>query len=458
MSVALSLRSVAATPLRQPATLGAGPIAIAPPPCPTSIEDAGLSAVMAADLTLKVLLLRGTALGYDVGRDLRLPFSIVEPVLMHLKEQKLLEVVGGDLLGPVSYKFALTDTGRSRAREAVAACQYVGPAPVTLEQYVRQTELQSVRGIGCTRAKLRAVLPHLVLPDSLIEELGPAIVSGRSILLFGPSGSGKTSISRALGEFLNRLGGAIWVPTALLVENSIITVFDPQLHDQLEDEASSASRIDDLFRSQREPHDARWRHVRRPVVIAGGELTLEMLDLRFSAAGNFYQAPVHIKANGGVLVIDDFGRQVVSPRNLLNRWILPLEERQDYLSLATGKKVAVPFEQLVVFSTNLDPAHLADEAFLRRIRHKIYISPPDRATYTEIFCKICQQLDLPYRSTAVDCLYNRYYDRGREPRSSDPRDLLEIVVALCRFRSQELDLSDVLVLEAADRFFGSFEA
>ena len=315
-----------------------------------------------------------------------------------------------------------------------------------------------MRGIACTAETLKQVFTHLVLPEGLMHELGPAVVSGRSILIYGPAGSGKTAISRALGEFLNTFGGDIWIPYALLAENSVITVFDPLIHHPVAPEKSEAHApsLEDLFKSKADTHDRRWVRIRRPVVVAGGELTLEMLELRYSTAGNFYQSPLHLKANGGVFLIDDFGRQIVSPRNLLNRWILPLEERQDFLTLATGKNIAVPFEELILFSTNLEPQHLVDEAFLRRIRHKISITSPDRSTYEQIFQKVCDRIGMPHRPDTVDFLYSRYYERGREPRSSDPRDLLEIVESICRFRCTDLELNVELIAESASRFFGEF--
>jgi hypothetical protein len=425
------------------------------PPCPQTLEETGLNAVILAELVLKFLSVRGTGAGYELAQDVGMPFPILEPILVHLKDQKLIEVGGGDLMGPISYRFGLTDAGRLRAREALAACQYIGPAPVTLEQYTRQTRLQTVQGIPCTRETLGRVFTHLVLSDRLLNELGPAVVSGRSMLIYGPPGSGKTAVSKALGEFLNSFGGEIWIPHAVIAETSVITVFDPLIHRPVMTPASaSPPNLQELFKSPRDAFDRRWIRIRRPVVIVGGELTLEMLDLRYSQAGNIYQSPLHVKANGGVFLIDDFGRQIVSPRNLLNRWILPLEERQDYLTLATGKKISVPFEELILFSTNLEPQQLVDDAFLRRIRHKILISSPTRETLTQIFQKVCSQVGLDYRPECLDFLYTRYYDKGREPRSSDPRDLLEIVESICRFRDTGRALSEDLIAEAAERFFG----
>jgi predicted ATPase with chaperone activity len=431
-----------------------GPRVAPPPPSPADHLATGLSEVAIGELVLKHLFVQGVCAGFEVARRICLPFSVLEPILQWLKDQKLLEVMGGDILGPISYRYALTEQGRLRAREAMSVCQYVGPAPVTLEQYFQQMQRQAVRGVVCHRERLKTSTQHLVLPDDLLDALGPAVVSGHSMLLYGPPGSGKSAVSRALGEFLNREGGLIWVPYALYAEDSIITLYDPLVHRRIEDELLHVDWESFVLTQHGVEPDRRWVSVRRPIVVAGGELTLEMLDLSFNTTGNFYQPPMQLKANGGVLVIDDFGRQIVSPRHLLNRWILPLEERVDYLTLANGKKLKIPFELLVIFSTNLDPRELADEAFLRRIRYKIEFRPPDRAQFEAIFQTVCSRLELAYRPEAVDRLFEKYYVGERRPRGSDPRDLLEIVVAICRYRNEEPRVDTELIDEAAERFFG----
>lgn len=433
----------------------------APPPVPLSLADCGLGLMLLCDLVLKQLYLQGAKLGLDITRELRLPFGIVDEALKFLKDEKCIEVASGEVIGRVSYRFQLTDLGRARAREAFEQCRYVGPAPVPLEAYVRQCALQTVKGTQCTPEALRDALRGLVIRPSLLEELGPAVCSGKSIFVYGPPGNGKTMIAKALGQFLNANGGEIYVPYALLAESSIITVFDPTVHQTTDthDLYASDAGHGTPGPSEGAPHgydhppDLRWRRIRRPVIITGGELTLDMLELRYNAVSNFYQAPLHIKANGGVFLIDDFGRQLVSPRDLLNRWILPLEERIDYLTLATGKKICVPFEQLIIFSTNLDPRELVDEAFLRRIRHKIQVGTPDRELFTAIFQATCQRLQVPYSPAAVAFLYATWYDAGKPPRASDARDLLEIVQSICRFRNVEVQLTEVLLGEAAQRFF-----
>lgn len=445
------------TPVVSASVARSKPVRLAPA-CPTTLEEAGIGLMTLADLLLKHLYMQGNTLGVQLARHVRLPFQLVEEALRFLKSEKCLEVVSGDLIGPASYRFNLTELGRKRAQEGFHHCRYVGPAPVSLEAYIAQCRLQQVSTVTCHMDVLRSAFDGLVIRPSLLEELGPAVCSGKSIFVYGPPGNGKTMIGKGLGRFLNLHGGEIYVPYAIDAEGSIITIYDPTIHtptdhEELAAEYSALSALSVGADGTPPNSDLRWRRVKRPVVITGGELTLDMLDLRYHSESNYYNAPLHIKANGGVFLIDDFGRQIVSPRDLLNRWILPLEDRVDYLTLATGKKLAIPFEQLIVFSTNLDPRELVDEAFLRRIRHKIKIGPPSREVYSEIFRLCCQQRKIPFDARAIDYLFANYYDQGKPPRSSDPRDLLEIALSICRFRNQEVSLQPELLAVAAERFF-----
>jgi predicted ATPase with chaperone activity len=429
------------------------------PAAPDSMKESGLSLAFLNELLLRTLYVKGSLLGLDLARDICLPFKVIEEALKFLKDEKCIEVAGGDLIGRVSYRFNLTELGRKRAQESMKACQYVGPAPVPLDDYVEQTYRQAVTGINCAPDPLKAAFAHLIIKDELFNAIGPAIISGRSIFIYGPPGNGKTAIARSIGEFMNHAGGEIYVPYAFIAENSIVTLYDKAIHQRVDD--GGADRIEDNEATIRRllntgTVDPRWVRIRRPVLVTGGELNLEMLDLRYNAVANFYQAPLHIKANGGVFLIDDFGRQLCSPKELLNRWILPLEDRHDYLTVASGKKFEVPFEQLIIFSTNLDPKDLVDDAFLRRIRHKVGIDAPPRDIYERIFNAYAKRLGMNPCPDAVDYLFERYYEKGRCTRASDCRDLLEIVQSICRFRRQPVHLTRELMVESSRSFISEF--
>lgn len=433
------------------------------PRTPTNLHDTGLTLGFLAEMALKVLYVQGSLLGQEIAHQIRLPFPLIDEALRFLKDQRCLEASGGDVMGRISYRFGLTELGRLRARETFEQCRYVGPAPVTMEQYVAQCRRQTVTGMSCSPATLKSAFEGFILRPDILDDLGPAVCSGRSIFVYGPPGNGKTVIAKGLGRFLNMSGGELYVPYAIQAENTIITIFDPVLHQTTDDAdlarrgmlpkspqhstpSGGASNSDALA-------DLRWRRVRRPVVITGGELNLDMLELQHHKNGNFYNAPLHIKANGGVFLIDDFGRQLVSPRDLLNRWIVPLEERVDYLTLSTGRKFSVPFEQLVIFSTNLNPKDLVDDAFLRRIRYKIRVDPPEKAIFTQIFFTTCQQRGVTPSHAAVEYLYQNYYDKGRTPRSSDPRDLVDLAQAMCRFHARPVEWNEETLRYATSRLF-----
>jgi predicted ATPase with chaperone activity len=430
------------------------------PSAPENLQQTGLTLGFLNQLILRTLYVRGGMLGLDLSRLLCLPFKVIEESLGFLKNEKCIEVLGGDLIGRISYRFNLTDIGRRRAQEALDQCAYIGPAPVPLEDYVEQTYRQAVTAIDVSPEAIRAAFSHLVISEELFNAVGPAIVSGKSVFIYGPPGNGKTSIAQAIGSFMNNAGGEIYIPYAFMAEHNVITVFDAAVHEAAEQDAET--RLEDNEATIRRllntgTVDARWVKIKRPVIVTGGELNLPMLDLKYSAESNYYQAPLHVKSNGGIFLIDDFGRQLCSPKELLNRWIVPLENRIDYLSLASGQKFQVPFEQLTMFSTNLDPKDLVDDAFLRRMRHKVEILAPKRDIYERIFNANTKRLGMNSCPEAIDYLYENYYERGRCPRASDCRDLLETVQSICRFRRIPVQLTRELIAEAASSFIREFK-
>lgn len=429
------------------------------PSAPETLEQTGLTVGFVNDIILRTLYTRGGMLGLDLARLLCLPFKVIEESLGFLKSEKAIEVLGGDLIGRISYRFNLTEVGRRRAQEAMQMCAYVGPAPVPLEDYVEQVYRQAVTAIDISPESLRASMGHLVVSEDLFNAVGPAIVSGKSVFIYGPPGNGKTAVTQSIGNYMNNCGGDIYVPYAFITDNQIVTVFDRSIHQVADDEHGDA--LEDNEATIRRllntgTVDQRWVRIRRPVVITGGELNLSMLDLRYNPESNYYQAPLHVKANGGVFLIDDFGRQLCSPKELLNRWIVPLENRIDYLSFASGQQFQVPFEQLTMFSTNLDPKDLVDEAFLRRMRHKVEITAPQRDIYEKIFNNYVRKLGMNTCQDAIDFMYENYYENGRIPRASDCRDLLETVQSICRFRRIPVQLTRELIAEAAHSFIREF--
>jgi hypothetical protein len=362
-----------------------------------------------------------------------------------MRAERLMEVRGSQGAGTGGYRYALTDLGRERARQYLDITHYIGAAPVPLASYVASMRrLAAARGY-IDRERLKKGFTHLIVGDDVLEKLGPAVNAGKAVFLYGPPGNGKTVIADGLGR---TLGGDMYVPFALDIDGQIVTIFDPIAHESLEDDGDQSSLLAGASR------DRRWVRIRRPVVMVGGELTLDMLDVTFNPIAKFHEAPIHLKANGGVFLIDDFGRQRVRPEDLLNRWIVPLESRFDYLTLHTGKKFQVPFDVLIVFATNLDPASLADEAFLRRIPYKIPIEDPSVEQFTKIFELNCRQRNLRFHQVMVAYLQRRHYGPLNRPmRACHPRDLLDQVTALCRYLGREPGITRGLLDAACDSYF-----
>jgi hypothetical protein len=415
-----------------------------PPPVPTSIEATGLPTDRIEQLLIKTLY-GGEATGVEVAERMRLLFSILEPLIERARGERLVEVrgtTGGS--GAAGYRYTLTDLGRDRARQYMESNLYVGPAPVPLSAYVAEMRtLMATRGY-IDRERLRRGFSHLIIGDNVLEQLGPAVNSGKAVFLYGPPGNGKTVIAEGMGR---TIGGDMYMPHAIEVDGHIITMYDPINHESLES-AESSSLVASASR------DRRWVRIRRPVVMVGGELTLDQLDLSFNPLAKFYEAPLQLKANGGVFLVDDFGRQRMRPEDLLNRWIVPLESRFDYLTLHTGKKFQIPFDVLTVFATNLNPASLADEAFMRRIPYKIAIGDPTIDQFTQIFEMNCRKRDLRFHQVMVAYLQRRHYNPLQRPmRACHPRDLLEHVTAMCRYRSIEPVITRELLDAACSAYF-----
>jgi hypothetical protein len=414
------------------------------PPLLKSLHDTGLGVDRIEQLLIKTLY-GGEATGLTLAERIRLPFTMLEPLIEHVRAEQLVEVRGSTGSGSSSYRYALTDAGRERARQYLDISQYVGPAPVSLAAYLAQMRTLSASRQYIDRDRLRQGFSHLIITDHVLEQLGPAVNAGKAVFLYGPPGNGKTVIAEGLGR---ALGGDMYMPHAIDVDGHVLTMFDPINHDSLEADADSSSVISIA------PRDRRWVRIRRPVVMVGGELTLDMLDLTFNPMTKFYEAPIQLKANGGVFLVDDFGRQRIRPQELLNRWIVPLESRIDYLTLHTGKKFQVPFDVLIVFATNLDPASLADEAFLRRIPYKIPITDPTTDEFTRIFELNCRRRNLRFHQVMVAYLQRRHYGPGGRPlRSCHPRDLLDQVTALCRYRGVEPSITRELLDAACASYF-----
>jgi hypothetical protein len=379
---------------------------------------------------------------------LALPVSVTSDLAEILKRDRLAEVKSGGEVR-ASYQFALTDLGRERAREFLKFSGYTGAAPVTPEQYAEVAWKQTVQKIPVTSARMANAFDGVVLPPGLIDRLGPAVNSGRSIFLYGPSGTGKTFIAERLKGLLD---GSIFIPRAVAVDGHVVRVFDPVCHTEINIGEGLDSFGDILEGGPR--YDRRFVLCERPAVIAGGELTLSMLDLSYDAGAGYYESPLQLKANGGIFVIDDLGRQMVRPLDLFNRWIMPLEKGVDYLTLRTGKKFQIPFDQIIVFSTNIEPRELADEAFLRRLGYKIRIGHISPAEYVAICHQVCARLRMEFRADAIRYLVEVEHERRDIPLCAcHPNDILSRVSEICRYRGVPPHMTRELIGDACRDYF-----
>ncbi len=422
------------------------PKQIEAPALPLSIEATGLSAKYLASQIFKMVYVLGLETAPEIASHMKLSQPLVDKLLTMSKQQGHLEILGSVVSNVPILRYGLTSSGRELAVDACKQSEYLGPAPVTLESYKAQVSCQSIGAERISAQDITVSLSHLVTPNSLIRRLGPAVNSGRALLVYGPPGNGKTSITEAIGRVFTQ---HIYIPYCLEVDGQIIKIFDPTVHTPIneggEENGSNGQSISLLKRKE----DLRWVKCKRPVITVGGELTLNMLDLDFDPVSKFYEAPVHVKAVGGVFIIDDFGRQLVQPKDLLNRWIVPLEKRIDYLTVHTGKKFEVPFDQLVIFSTNLSPNDLMDAALLRRVKYKIRIDPPQFSDYVKIFRRVCEEHRLELPDGILGFLLNDFYPKTGMPCAAfHPSFMVEHAIAACRFQGIRPSLTLELVKDA----------
>jgi predicted ATPase with chaperone activity len=402
---------------------------------PQSTEEAGVSRSLLENLALKTLYLEGELLVNELAERMHLSAPVVEELFQRLRKDQLCEVRGAT--GGV-YRIRTTSQGKDRALELLSLNQYAGPAPVSLQDYVSRVRAQSVRNADVFPPDVQRAFSHLVLGQETLAQIGAAVASGTSLFLFGPTGTGKTSIAEALPAIYSDYA---WLPYAVEIDGQIITVYDSIVH-----EAMDTSGLEEF--------DRRWVLCRRPRILAGGELTIEMLDLQYSPISKFYAGPLQMKANNGVLIIDDFGRQRVRPEEMLNRWIVPLDRGIDFLTLAGGKKFEVPFDLLVVFSTNLNPTSLADEAFMRRIPNKIRVDCIEPSQFHEIFRLVCQQFKVAYDAEVVDQVVETIRSDFREPlRACYPRDIVRQICWTARYEGKQPQLNRDTVARACRNYF-----
>lgn len=412
------------------------------PRAPQSLAETGLEETQIEALVLKFLMHRGSASGRQVAEQLRLPFGIVSELTRRLKEEQVLGYRRSS--GLQDYELQLSDTGTAQAKRYAESSRYYGTAPVPYKDYVESIGRQSPSRLKLSMAHLRRALSDLKISDGICSRLGQAMTAGRALFLYGRPGNGKTSIAERLSA---AYGEAVWIPRAVDFDGEIVRLYDPIVHEEVPDDDHNPGAL-----------DQRWIRIRRPTIVVGGELRMEHLEVVPNTSVGVCEAPVHLKSNCGVLVVDDFGRQRLDPTELLNRWIVPLEKRYDFFNLPSGKKVQIPFDQLLIFSTNLEPKHIVDEAFLRRIPYKIEIGDPSEQEFRELFQLQSEQFSLNLEAGAVDHLIDRHYRAQNRPlRFCQPRDLLLQVSNFCEFHDAPRQVTTAQLDDAVHNYFGLME-
>ncbi|MGR3464984.1 ATPase [Limimaricola sp.] len=426
-------------------------IGAAAPQVPRGLDATGLPPVMMRDIALKTIFRMNARFVSEIAQAVCLPINVTQELIDLLRGQKLIEAMG-TLNSPggaaaTEMPYQLTDAGRARALDALAQSEYFGAMPVPLAAYHEQVARQSVRNLTLTRGRLQAAMGHLVLPPRLLGQLGPAIGAGRSILMYGPPGNGKSSISNGIRD---ALGDLVYVPRALEYGGQVITVYDPVIHAIIEDAPEDPGAL----RRSATRFDTRYVRCERPTVVTGGELSLDMLDLVYNPVARTYQAPLQLKATGGIFIVDDLGRQAEPPQKLVNRWIVPLEEDRDILALQSGEKFEVPFDTLVIFSTNFHPNEIFDQAALRRIFYKIRIDGPNQDDFLKIFALVARKRKMPLDQGALlHLLRVKYPTIGNVYANYQPVFLIDQIISICEFEGIPYQMTPELIDRAWDNMF-----
>jgi predicted ATPase with chaperone activity len=425
------------------------------PPEPKSISETGLTIGILSELVLKHIYFSGMLSGQQLEEAIKLPFlNVLDKALSFLKEEEYVDIIGAQgSFSERAFQYIITPKGRQKAHEVLDHSRYAGPAPVPLDAYLEAVKRQTLGEMVIDKATIRRAFDGLVISEKLLDQVGPAANSARSLFLYGPPGNGKTTIAEGISRILK---GHVLVPYAVEIDGQVIKVFDPLNHEPVLQEPDPDDLLDHGFSDQPIPprEDTRWVICKRPVVVVGGELILSQLELIYDPIAKIYEAPYQMKANGGLFLIDDFGRQQCRPQDLLNRWIVPLEQKVDYLALQTGKKLQIPFDVLIVFSTNLDPKTLVDDAFLRRIRHKIEVPNPSPTEYREIFRIVCKNKGIPYSDDGLRYLLQEHYIKvRRDLRCCHPRDLCDQILDEAKYRGMPPLMSSELIDRACDAYF-----